>query len=70
LQASLFSSSADADCANRIAGESRDRQKIVMTLTTLAGSAIGLLAPTGFVKWLMRTDPEEPGILSLFFFPV
>lgn len=41
-----------------------------MTLTTLAGGAIGLLAPTGFVKWLMRTDPEEPGILSLFFFPV
>jgi len=28
------------------------------------------LAPTGFVKWLLRTEPEEAGILTLFFFPV
>jgi len=42
-------------------------QKLVMPLTTLA---IGLLAPIGFVKWLLRTDPEEAGILTLFFFPV
>ena len=45
-------------------------RKLVVTLTTLAGGAAGLLAPIGFVKWLMRTDPEEAGILTLFFFPV
>ena len=45
-------------------------QKLVVTLTVLAGGAAGLLAPIGFVKWLLRTDPEEAGILTLFFFPV
>jgi hypothetical protein len=45
-------------------------QKLVMTITTLAGGAAGLLAPIGFVKWLLRSDPEEAGILTLFFFPV
>lgn len=45
-------------------------RKIVMTLTTLAGGAAGLFAPIGFVKWLLRTDPEEAGILTLFFLPV
>ena len=45
-------------------------QKFVMTLTTLTGGAVGLFAPIGVVKWLMRTDPEEAGILTLFFFPV
>jgi len=30
----------------------------------------GLLAAIGFVKWLLRTDPEEAGILTVFFFPV
>jgi hypothetical protein len=45
-------------------------QKIVMTIATLAGGAVGLLAPIGFVRWLLRTDPEEAGILTLFFFPV
>jgi hypothetical protein len=45
-------------------------QKITTTLTTLAGGAVGLLAPIGFVKWLLRTDPEEAGILTLFFLPV
>jgi hypothetical protein len=45
-------------------------QKLVMTITTLAGGAAGLLAPIGFVKRLLRTDPEEAGILTLFFFPV
>jgi len=45
-------------------------QKLVMTITTLTGGAVGLLAPIGFVKWLLRTDPEEAGILTLFFFPV
>ena len=38
-------------------------QKLVTTLTTLIGGAVGLLAPIGFVKWLLRTDPEEAGIL-------
>jgi hypothetical protein len=45
-------------------------QKLVLILTTLGGGAVGLLAPIGFVKWLLRTDPEEAGILTLFFFPV
>ena len=45
-------------------------QKFITTLTTLLGGAVGLLAPIGFVKWLLRTDPEEAGILTLFFFPV
>jgi len=36
----------------------------------LAGGAIGLFAPVGVVKWLLRTEPEEAGILTLFFFPV
>jgi hypothetical protein len=45
-------------------------QKLITTLTTLTGGAVGLLAPIGFVKWLLRTDPEEAGILTLFFFPV
>jgi len=29
-----------------------------------------LLAAIGVVKWLLRTDPEEAGILTVFFFPV
>jgi hypothetical protein len=45
-------------------------RKLILTLTTLAGGAAGLLTPIGFVKWLLRTDPEEAGILTLFFFPV
>jgi DMSO reductase anchor subunit len=45
-------------------------QKIILTFTTLTGGAVGLLAPIGFVKWLLQTDPEEAGILTLFFFPV
>jgi hypothetical protein len=36
----------------------------------LAGGAIGLFAPVGVVKWLLRSEPEEAGILTLFFFPV
>jgi len=31
--------------------------------------ACGLLAAIGVVKWLLRTDPEEAGILTLLFFP-
>ena len=45
-------------------------QKFVVTATTLIGGAIGLFAPVGVVKWLMRTEPEEAGILTLFFLPV
>lgn len=45
-------------------------QKSIVTLATLTGGAAGLLAPIGFVKWLLRTDPEEAGILTLFFLPV
>ena len=45
-------------------------RKLVVTLTTLTGGAIGLFAPVGVVKWLLRTEPEDAGILTLFFFPV
>jgi len=37
---------------------------------SLIGGAIGLLAPVGVVKWLLRTEPEDAGILTLFFLPV
>jgi hypothetical protein len=45
-------------------------QKLVTVLTTLTGGAVGLFAPVGVVKWLMQTEPEDAGILTLFFFPV
>ena len=45
-------------------------RKLVVTITTLTGGAIGLFAPVGVVKWLLRTEPEDAGILTLFFFPV
>ena len=45
-------------------------QKFILTTTTLIGGAVGLFAPVGVVKWLMRTDPEDAGILTLFFLPV
>jgi hypothetical protein len=45
-------------------------QKLDMIVTTATGGAAGLLAPIGFVNWLLRTDPEDAGILTLFFFPV
>jgi hypothetical protein len=45
-------------------------QKLVIGIVTLIGGTIGLLAPIGVVKWLFQTDPEEDGILTLFFFPV
>jgi hypothetical protein len=44
--------------------------KLVLTITSLFGAAIGLLAPIGVVKWLLRTEPEDAGILTLFFLPV
>ena len=45
-------------------------QKFIVTITTLIGGAVGLFAPVGVVKWLMRTEPEDAGILTLFFLPV
>lgn len=45
-------------------------QKLVVTVTSLIGGAAGLLAPIGVVKWLLRTEPEDAGILTLFFLPV
>lgn len=46
------------------------RQKLIVTVTSLTGGAAGLLAPIGVVKWLLRTEPEDAGILTLFFLPV
>ena len=45
-------------------------QKLVVMTTSLIGGAIGLFAPVGVVKWLLRTEPEDGGILTLFFLPV
>jgi len=45
-------------------------RKLVVTTLSLIGGAIGLFAPVGVVKWLMRTEPEDAGILTLFFLPV
>jgi len=45
-------------------------RKLVVTVASLTGGAIGLFAPVGVVKWLLRTEPEDAGILTLFFFPV
>jgi hypothetical protein len=45
-------------------------QKLTVTIASLAGGAIGLLAPIGVVKWLLQTEPVDAGILTLFFLPV
>jgi hypothetical protein len=45
-------------------------QKLVVLTTSLTGGAIGLFAPVGVVKWLLQIEPEDAGILTLFFFPV
>jgi hypothetical protein len=45
-------------------------QKLIVAITSLAGGAVGLLAPIGVVKWLLQTEPEDAGILTLFFLPV
>ena len=45
-------------------------QKLVILFASLTGGAIGLLAPVGVVKWLLQSEPEEAGILTLFFIPV
>jgi hypothetical protein len=44
--------------------------KLVVVITSLTGGAIGLFAPIGVVRWLLQTEPEDAGILTLFFFPV
>ena len=36
-------------------------QKLMVSTITLIGGAIGLFAPVGVVKWVMRTDPEDAG---------
>ncbi len=45
-------------------------RKLVVLLVSLTGGAIGLFAPVGVVKWVLQTEPEDAGILTLFFFPV
>jgi hypothetical protein len=45
-------------------------QKLILWIAGLTGGAIGLLAPVGVVKWLLQTEPEDAGILTLFFLPV
>ena len=45
-------------------------QKLIVTVASLTGGAAGLLAPIGVVKWLLQTEPEDAGILTLFFLPV
>jgi hypothetical protein len=45
-------------------------QKFVVTTLSLIGGGIGLFAPVTVVKWLLRTEPEDAGILTLFFLPV
>jgi hypothetical protein len=45
-------------------------QKLIVWVFSLTGGAIGLFAPVGVVKWLLQTEPEEAGILTLFFVPV
>ena len=45
-------------------------QRLIIVITSLAGGAIGLFAPVGVVKWLLQTEPEDAGILTVFFLPV
>jgi len=45
-------------------------RKLTVTIASLAGGAVGLLAPIGVVKWLLQREPEDAGILTLFFLPV
>ena len=45
-------------------------QKLVVLITSLTGGALGLFAPIGVVKWLLQTEPEDAGILTLFFLPI
>ena len=45
-------------------------RKLIILIASMTGGAIGLLAPVGVVKWLLQTEPEDAGILTLFFIPV
>jgi len=45
-------------------------RKLVILIMSLAGGGIGLWAPVGAVKWVLQTEPEDAGILTLFFLPV
>lgn len=45
-------------------------QRLIILITSLTGGAIGLFVPVGVVKWLLQTEPEDAGILTLFFLPV
>ncbi len=45
-------------------------QKLIVLATSLTGGAIGLFAPIGVVRWVLQTEPEDAGILTLFFLPV
>jgi len=45
-------------------------QKLIILFVSLCGGTLGLFAPIGFVKWLLQTEPEDAGILTLFFVPV
>jgi hypothetical protein len=45
-------------------------QKLIVMIMSLIGGAVGLFAPVGVVIGLLRTEPEDAGILTLFFFPV
>ena len=45
-------------------------QHLIVWIASLTGGAIGLFAPVGVVKWLLQAEPEDAGILTLFFLPV
>jgi len=45
-------------------------QKLIVLIASLTGGAIGLFAPVGVVKWLLQAEPEDAGILTVFFLPV
>lgn len=45
-------------------------QRLVILFTSLAGGALGLFAPVAVAKWLLQREPEDAGILTLFFFPI
>jgi hypothetical protein len=61
---------ADQFQAKRLPDHPMTPQKLIVLTTSLAGGAIGLFAPVGVVKWLLQTEPEDAGILTVFFFPV
>jgi hypothetical protein len=69
--ASIFPFYNQSVCAKRLPDlVPMTPQKLIVLFTTLTGGAVGLFAPVGVVKWLLQTEPEDAGILTLFFFPV